>query len=72
MNVLIQHFSLVTKQAPITRRKLLELWAFGKLWVAGSRQPRGGRPGDTYGLYSHHNTTTKEGIQALFAHAQVR
>lgn len=65
------HFSLVSGCAPITRRRLLQLWAFGKLWVAGFRQPRGGRPGDTYDLYAQHTTSTNEGIQALFAHATV-
>ena len=57
---------------PITRRAALQQWSFGKLWATGSRTPRGGAKGDSYGPYAHHTTGTDEGIRALFRHAAVR
>lgn len=67
----LQHLEDISRCSPITRREVLQLWAYGKLWATGARKPRGGRSGDSYGLYAHHTIATRDGIRALFHHAEV-
>lgn len=54
-----------------TRREALQMWAYGRMWSTGARQPNGGKKGDSYDLYCHHSVRTPEGVRALFTHARV-
>jgi len=72
MVMMLKHLEDVSKHAPITRRDILQSWAYGNLWATGFRKPRGGKKGDTYDLYAHHTITTEQGIKALFGNALVR
>lgn len=48
-----------------------QAYAPGKMVALGSRQPSGGRKGDTYTEYPEISATTMQDIDALFSYAHV-
>lgn len=62
---------LTKKLNDVKRRDSLQMWAYGKMWCTGARQPSGGKQGDSYDLYAHHSVQSSDGIKALFANARV-
>ncbi|KAK6995638.1 hypothetical protein R3P38DRAFT_3288328 [Favolaschia claudopus] len=62
---LLYNHSLVIVRA-IRRRAIMQIWAYGTMTAAGSRQPVGGAKGDTYGPYASHRGDTEDDAIALF------
>ncbi|KAK6971899.1 hypothetical protein R3P38DRAFT_3336500 [Favolaschia claudopus] len=62
---LLYNHSLVITRA-IRRRAIMQIWAYGTMTAAGSRQPVGGAKGDTYGPYASHRGDTEDDAIALF------
>jgi len=44
----------------------------GSIQMSGSRVPMGGKPGDGYGVYAHHDAQTVQGMEALQGTAEAR
>jgi hypothetical protein len=55
----------------IKRGSQFSRFEWGKMHPIGSRQPAGGRPGDTYTSYAGMEVTDTAHIKLLFAHATV-
>jgi hypothetical protein len=69
-----QHHRMIshrTKGINVKRGKLFQPWALGRMIPIGSRQPQGGRPGDTYTTYAHMATDSEEDLDMMFGHAVV-
>lgn len=62
---------LITVRA-LKWREALHAWNHGTMTALGSRQPVGGRRGDSYVPYAIHSGQTVDDIKALFRHAEVR
>ena len=66
-----EHIDTISVHSSLLRREKLQMWAYGDIWATGARVPQGGRLGDSYGLYAHHNVSSPEGIRVIFSHAYV-
>jgi len=60
-----------SKSKAIRRGTTIEAFGYGDMYAAGSRQPQGGRAGDTYTVYPHLRANTVQNIRTLFCYAYV-
>jgi hypothetical protein len=55
----------------VKRRDTMDAYGYGSMTCKGTRQPAGGRKGDTYVPYSTQHANDRDGYEALFRHAKV-
>lgn len=69
-----QHHRMITSRTQgvnLKRGKLFQPWAYGRMIPIGSRQPQGGRPGDSYTAYAHMISDAGDDLNMIFGHALV-
>ena len=65
------HHDLACKSKAVRRGSTIEAFGYGDMYLYGSRQPQGGREGDTYTEYPHLRADSIQDIRKLFHYAHV-
>jgi len=65
------HLEEASKSKAVRRGETIEAFGYGEMYSVGSRQPQGGRAGDTYTVYPHLRADTVQDIKTLFYYAYV-
>ena len=65
------HLEIASKSKAVHCGSTFETFGYGDMFGVGSRQPQGGRGGDTYTVYPHLRADTVQGIKTLFFYAYV-
>jgi len=66
-----QHHDQASKSKAVRRGSTIEAFGYGDMIGIGSRQPQGGRAGDTYTEYPELSASTVEQIKTFFGYAYV-
>ena len=66
-----QHHDQASKSKAVRRGSTIEVFGYGSMHGFGSRQPQGGREGDTYTEYPELSATTVDDIKDIFCYAYV-
>ena len=66
-----RHHDLASKSKALRRGSTIEAFGYGSVHGFGSRQPQGGRAGDTYTEYPELSAITVEDIKTIFCYAYV-
>jgi hypothetical protein len=65
------HHHLARKSKAVRRGSTMEAFGYGEMYAFGSRQPQGGRKGDTYTEYPQLRADSIADIETLFYYAHV-
>jgi hypothetical protein len=65
------HHDLACKSKAVRRGSTIEAFGYDDMYSCGSRQPQGGRKGDTYTEYPHLRADSIQNIRRLFHYAHV-
>jgi len=65
------HHDLACKSKAVRRGSTVEAFGYGDMYPYGSRQPQGGRAGDTYTEYPHLHADSIQNIRRFFHYAHV-
>lgn len=66
-----QHHDKACMSKAVRRGSTIESFGYGDMFGVGSRQPQGGRKGDTYTEYPELKANTVEDIRTVFGYAYV-
>jgi len=65
------HHHQACQSKAVRRGSTIEAFGYGNMYAIGSRQPQGGRGGDTYTEYPQLRAETLQDIKTLFYYARV-